>query len=67
MQLIKIQVNISHGYVTLVDFGYLDPKDFLSCLPFQCLDFERTQWRLFQKKHAMHTILDIYVWCTHDW
>jgi hypothetical protein len=43
-------------------FGFISPKT-LNFLAFQYFDFERTWWRLFQKR-AVGTKFDIYVCIT---
>ena len=51
-------VNIN-AYVTLDDLGFISPKT-LNYLAFQSFDFERTWWRLFQKR-VERTRFDMYV------
>ena len=63
--------------MTLADFGYHVRDRWYTCiqrllnyLAFQSFDFERTRWKLFQKR-VVHTKLDIYFltreWCWWMW
>ena len=47
------------------NFGFIAPKT-LIYLAFQSLDFERTWWRLFQKR-VVRTKFDIYVYIVSVW